>query len=158
MTHLSPMNFSSHPGRSSKRRGATIVEFALLLPVLLAILLGIMEFGWLVKNHLTLANATREGARAAAVGRTSTETRTRVTSGASPLSFTSPNGSITLEYSTDNGNTYQAWAADSSGKNSVPVGSMLRITSTTKHQPLTGFFPFMKNRNLQVAVAMRREP
>ena len=38
----------------SRRRGATVVEFALLAPVLLGMLLGIMEFGWLVKNYLTI--------------------------------------------------------------------------------------------------------
>ncbi len=39
-----------------RRRGSTLVEFALIVPVLLAKLMGIIEFGWLVKNNLTIAN------------------------------------------------------------------------------------------------------
>ena len=43
-----------------------MVEFALIVPVLLALLLGIMEFGWLAKNRLQLANAVRPASRRAA--------------------------------------------------------------------------------------------
>jgi Flp pilus assembly protein TadG len=142
----------------ARRSGATIVEFALLVPVLLAILLGILESGWMVKNYLTLANATRDGARGAAVGQSTTATQTRIQNLAQPLSLVSPNGSIVYEYSTDNGSTYVPWPADSNNKNSDPTGKLLRITTTTKHQPLTGFFGFLTNRQLRVSVTMRREP
>lgn len=50
-----------------KERGAAAVEFALVLPVLLAILLGIMEFGFLFNQQISATNAAREGARFAAV-------------------------------------------------------------------------------------------
>ena len=135
-----------------------IVEFALLVPVLLAMLLGILESGWMVKNYLTLANATRDGARLAAVGSTTTATQTRITNSGAPLTFVSPNGDIVLEYSVNNDTTYTSWPADVGTKNGVPPGKMLRVTSTSKHQSLTKFFPFLNNRTLKVIVAMRREP
>jgi hypothetical protein len=43
--------------------GQNIVEFALLLPVLLYILMGIIQFGFIFAAYLTLNNAAREGAR-----------------------------------------------------------------------------------------------
>jgi Flp pilus assembly protein TadG len=48
-------------------RGAAAVEFALVLPVIILLLFGIIEFGraWNVKQVLT--DAAREGARVAAV-------------------------------------------------------------------------------------------
>ncbi|RQD73605.1 MAG: hypothetical protein D5R97_09185 [Candidatus Syntrophonatronum acetioxidans] len=49
-------------------KGQTLVEFALVLLPLLLILLGIIEFGWLLNGHITITSAAREGARAAAVG------------------------------------------------------------------------------------------
>lgn len=52
----------SRKGRKS-RRGAAAVEFALILPVLLAILLGIMDWGWVFYVQLSMTNAAREGAR-----------------------------------------------------------------------------------------------
>jgi Flp pilus assembly protein TadG len=51
-----------------RSRGQALVEFALILPVLMLLLLGIIEFGraWNVKQVLT--DAAREGARLSVVG------------------------------------------------------------------------------------------
>jgi Flp pilus assembly protein TadG len=40
-----------------------MAEFALILPLLLTLVLGIIQFGFLFGTHLGLTNATREGAR-----------------------------------------------------------------------------------------------
>jgi hypothetical protein len=54
---------------SKKSRGQTLVEFALILPVLLMTMYGVMEFGRLLFIYVTTTSATREAARyAAAVG------------------------------------------------------------------------------------------
>ena len=45
------------------RRGAAVVELAIVSPVLLAMLFGIIEFGWLFTVQHTMVNASREGAR-----------------------------------------------------------------------------------------------
>jgi len=47
--------------------GQNLVEFALLLPILMYILMGIMQFGLIFAVYLTLNNAVREGARWASV-------------------------------------------------------------------------------------------
>lgn len=49
-------------------KGQTLVEFALVLPVLLLLLLGIIQFGIIFSAHIAITNAAREGARIAAVG------------------------------------------------------------------------------------------
>jgi TadE-like protein len=46
--------------------GQGLVEFALLVPVFLLILLGMLEFGFAFNHNMTLEYATREGARAGA--------------------------------------------------------------------------------------------
>jgi len=43
--------------------GASAVEFALLLPVLMMILFGVIEFGMALYRQSILTNASREGAR-----------------------------------------------------------------------------------------------
>ena len=53
--------------RSANERGAVAVEFALLLPVLLTILFGIIEFGMIMYGREVVTNAAREGARAGIV-------------------------------------------------------------------------------------------
>jgi hypothetical protein len=48
-------------------QGAAAVEFALVLPVLLLIIFGIIDFGRMLNAQITLTEAAREGARAAAI-------------------------------------------------------------------------------------------
>lgn len=50
-------------------KGTSTVEFALILPLLLLILLGIIQFGTAYNAYLTITHASREGVRLAAVGR-----------------------------------------------------------------------------------------
>jgi Flp pilus assembly protein TadG len=47
--------------------GSAVVEFALLLPILLLVLLGVVQIGVLANDRLLLAQAARAGARQAAV-------------------------------------------------------------------------------------------
>ncbi len=47
-------------------RGQSLVEFAVILPFLMMLTLGSIEFGTAFNHHLTLEYATREGARAGA--------------------------------------------------------------------------------------------
>ena len=47
--------------------GQALVEFALVLPIFLILLCGIIDFGWLYYNQITLNNAAREGARYAVI-------------------------------------------------------------------------------------------
>ena len=49
--------------RPDHPRGQSLVEFALVLPFLLMLILGAVEFGFVFNHHLTLEYATREGAR-----------------------------------------------------------------------------------------------
>jgi Flp pilus assembly protein TadG len=53
--------------RWGQDRGAVAVEFALILPVLLLLLLGIMEFGRAYNAQLSLTHAARESVRTLAI-------------------------------------------------------------------------------------------
>jgi Flp pilus assembly protein TadG len=46
-----------------REEGAAAIEFALLLPLLMLILFGIIEFGLVLYNQEVITNASREGAR-----------------------------------------------------------------------------------------------
>ncbi len=52
-----------------KQSGQAMVEFALVLPVLMLLVLGIIQFGITFNHYLTLVDAVRAGARTAAVSR-----------------------------------------------------------------------------------------
>jgi Flp pilus assembly protein TadG len=50
-------------------RGQTMTEFALVLPLLVLLLFGIIQFGVTFNQYVTLTDAVRAGARKAAVSR-----------------------------------------------------------------------------------------
>jgi Flp pilus assembly protein TadG len=51
----------------SCRNGVAMIEFAFVLPVLMVLAFGIIEFGLLMYNQQVITNASREGARAGIV-------------------------------------------------------------------------------------------
>ncbi len=54
--------------RTRRDRGAAAVEFALVLPVLLLIIFGIVDMGRMLYTKITLTQAAAAAARAAAIG------------------------------------------------------------------------------------------
>jgi Flp pilus assembly protein TadG len=52
--------------------GQALVEFALVLPLLVLVLFGVIQFGIAFNNYVTLTDAVRAGARSAAVSRFAT--------------------------------------------------------------------------------------
>jgi Flp pilus assembly protein TadG len=70
-------------------RGAAAVEFALLLPLLLLIVFGIIDFGRALNAQITLTQAAREGARMAALGESNVVSGTQAAAtGLSPVTVT----------------------------------------------------------------------
>ena len=53
--------------RASDERGVAVVEFALIMPVLILLVAGVIQFGIMYSQYQVLQGAAREGARCAAV-------------------------------------------------------------------------------------------
>ena len=68
------------PARVRTEAGAELVEFALVLPMLLLILGGIIDFGLILQRQQVVTNAAREGARLAILpGYSTPDVQARVT-------------------------------------------------------------------------------
>jgi len=76
-----------------------MVEFALVIPILCVVLFGVIQFGILYKNYVTLTDAARIGARKAAVSRHEADpvgvTVAKVESSASGLDLAKLNVTVT---------------------------------------------------------------
>ncbi len=105
-------------------RGAALIEFALIMPLLVLLLVGVTEGGWAFSNLLDSRHAAREGARLAAVAagdenyivqetclRLKDQLRTATT-----VSLSRPNNPI--------------------------IGDFATVTVKTDHPTLTGLFGF----------------
>ena len=88
--------------QGSGRRGAAAVELALVAPLLLTMVFGIIEFGWTMMIRQSLINAAREGCRTATLKYTSTSALeaavvNKIDDALSVLGFSHGEGGYTLE-------------------------------------------------------------
>jgi Flp pilus assembly protein TadG len=101
-------------------------------------MLGILEFGWLVRNNLIASNAAREGARIASLGRPTADILTRTRNAGKIIGLTNDN--IVLTRSADNGTNFTAFPADNTAKdpdqNGVPGGEMVAVNVNTVNKSL----------------------
>lgn len=154
-------------GLGRGRRGAATVEFALILPLFLGLLFSIIEFGFIFRNQLEEQQAAREGARVAAVGKTTTEIRSRITGSLSNLDPTRL--TTTLQYRTYSGG-WSSWytlgddTTTVPAANNAPQGAQVRVRLTYNHRLLTGQLfarmigkPGATTINLFATMVMRRE-
>jgi Flp pilus assembly protein TadG len=81
--------------RQPSERGAAAVEFALIFPILVVLVLGIVEFGRAYNVQTTLSGAARQGARVMALQNNSTAAKTAVKAAATGLTITDTQISIT---------------------------------------------------------------
>jgi Flp pilus assembly protein TadG len=61
-----------------RRDGQALVEFAILVPVLIVLLLGIVDIARMTGDYLVVLHGTREGVRVAITGARESEIRSRV--------------------------------------------------------------------------------
>ena len=103
------------------------VEMALLLPVLILLLLGIMEFGRAYNAQVTLTNAAREGVRVMAITNVQADAETAAKAAASTLKITSTNPTFTFGF-----------AAGATSHTSCAAGRQVTMTISYTLDSLTG--------------------
>ena len=122
------MNILSKLRKSEK--GQSLVEFVLVLPILLLLILGVLEFGWMLNAKVTVNAAVREGARVrAALGYSSANNATYNSAATNAILDALDTSNITLVIS-------PAYAIDSDSEGSNRV----TVTISTQVDPLIGIF------------------
>jgi len=125
------------------RRGAAVVEFALVAPVFFVMVLGMIEYGRLVMVQQILTNSSREGCRVAVLdGATTSQVTTQVST---YLSNASINGATVT--------------VNPSPPSSAGYGAPVTVTVTISFNQVS-WLPtpiFLNGRTLTARTAMRRE-
>ncbi|CZQ80850.1 Hypothetical protein Tpal_126 [Trichococcus palustris] len=122
-------------------RGQSLVEIALVLPILLILILGSMDVGWLLYAKISVAEAAREGARAVSV-LDATEFVNAQSVALGKATVVTGIKVVTVSPST------------------YTKGSQVTVTVSTKISPLVGFLPstiLPDPVTLQSQVSMRME-
>lgn len=130
-------------------KGATLVEFALILPLLFMLVFGVCEYGWAMYVSNSINNAAREGARLAAVTpkpvthKDVVEKRVKET-----LS--------TINYATEDLMVEVAGVAIGEGVD-PSSGDAVKVTVTLQFHSFTRLFPGLVDRPLRGEATMRYE-
>jgi Flp pilus assembly protein TadG len=85
-------------GVAGDQSGAAAVEFGLIAPALLMILMAIIQFGLVLNNYLELTDAVRVAARSFAIAANGTTPMTSATSAATASAANLTSANITLTY------------------------------------------------------------
>lgn len=116
--------------RLRSERGAELIEFALIFPLLLLVLLGMIDFGFLFQRYEVLTNATREGARMAVLpGYDDADVQARV------CAYLQTGGIDTIDAT-----TCASWITVDDGTIAVPTGPALTTKIVTVSYPHTFMF------------------
>lgn len=135
-------------------RGAVAVEFALILPLMLMLILGIIEFGFGYHAWDSTQNGVREGARLAAVDPSQTNIEARVRGASSFLD--QANLSVVIECAPAGSTMFTACPASVDWD----VGDIVRITSSYSYDyitPLPGFVGLGANMSMTSRAEARFE-
>ena len=124
--------------RTIRRRGQALVEFALIAPILILLVMGIVEFGRVFMAQQTITSASREGARTGILPNSTTSDVENIVT--TYMSAASLSGATSIQCS-NVGPTVQSGAATSvtvsytlpilTGTIIPGIGQSMNLTNTT---------------------------
>ncbi len=128
-------------------RGAALVEFGIVAPMLLLLLFGIVEFGLLFGQKLDVSQGAREGARLASVNYQATSGSAGATQASEIVATVCSRMEVAQQTTV---------SIDVSG--GTAVGDIMTLTIEATAQPVTGVFdPWLASRVITSEVEVRLE-
>lgn len=119
--------------RSGSEEGAAAVEFALVVPLLLTLLFGIIEFGTAYNAQILVTNAAREAAREVAVNDAATQSSVDAVADAAVAAVDSQFTGFTVT-------VFPALDGSTTTPACTP-GSRITVTAVAQRPLLSGFLP-----------------
>ena len=127
--------------RRNKRRGQALVEFALVIPIFLLLLIALFDVGRAVFAYNTLTNAAREGARLAIVNQDKASVLARAKGQTAIVELNDPSADVHYYQVAADGSPDLANACPSGGApsvaNPVAVGCLAVVSFEATYRPLT---------------------
>jgi Flp pilus assembly protein TadG len=142
------------PRRAKARQGAATVEFAVVIPLLLLLLLGMIEYAQVVNVSQQVSSASRRGARMAA--RNSTRNVSEVNDFVTNyIAGNIPNASAVQVYVSNSSDVHLT----GSELNAIPSGAPLAVEVSLNFDSVRWFHHFvtLDNKVLQSTTTVRRE-
>ncbi len=147
-----PMKKLLHTGQDEQAQG--MLEFALVLPILLFLVMGIIDFGFIFSSRIAIANAARTGVRYATTHPAwwsdtnpplANTIQAAIMGSGSISSVSNDDSHIRIEYLTSSGSLCghyselsRGYVADIGTESTCVIpNNHIRVTVTTTYQPIT---------------------
>jgi hypothetical protein len=126
--------------QSDGERGASLLEFALVAPVLLLLIFGAFEYGLFFKDYLTVSNTTRTGARVASAAGSSADADYQILQAVKAAANALPGGSNAIQQISIYKSTSVGGAPTTACQTASSAADKCNVyTASDLSQPLTRF-------------------
>jgi len=117
-------------------RGSVIIEFALVAPLLLMIVMGVIDFGWMIDRNNMVNNVSRDAARVASLDGSYQQVSDTVTNELDSVGIDPQDVVVTITCASPSGTSCTANSAVSYDATAVS-GSTVSVTIAYTHHWLT---------------------
>lgn len=125
-------------GRSGPRsRGQSLIEFALILPVIVLIVFGLFDLGRGVFTANTLAQAARQASRTAIVDQDASDIKAVAIAAAVTLGLTTSNVSVCFKTDETTQKNCNSPTTDNCPQPTRTIGCLAIVTTTLTYVPIT---------------------
>lgn len=118
-------------------RGQTLVEFAIVVPVLLVIVLGLLDLGRAVFVYNTLAQSARQASRTAIVNQDTDQVRSAAIAYAPTLGLTSSNVDVCFKTATTEQTNCSSPGTDNCPQSTRDIGCLAVVRAHVSYTPMT---------------------
>lgn len=122
--------------RKHAGRGQTLVEFAMVMPLIILVVLGLVDLGRAVYSYNTLAQSARQAARTAIVNQNVTNVRNQAIASAPTLGLTADNVDVCFK-TVATSQTDCDSLTDNCPQSSRVIGCLAVVKTHMSYQPMT---------------------
>lgn len=126
--------------RQDRERGASLLEFTLVAPILLLLTFGTFEFGMFFKDYLSVANTTRAGARVGSAAGSGADADYQILQAVKAAAAALPGGANAIEQISIYKSTSTAGGPTTTCQTTSSAGDKCNVyTASAFSQPLSRF-------------------
>jgi len=123
-------------GRRRRDRGQALVEFAVVMPIIVLVVLGLFDLGRAVYSYNTLAQAARAGSRVAIVNQVASNVTSQAVRAAATLGLTSSNVDVCFK-TADSSSTNCGSSSGNCPQSTRYIGCLAVVTTHVSYAPMT---------------------
>jgi Flp pilus assembly protein TadG len=121
----------------NRTRGQSLVEFAIILPVITLVVLGLFDLGRAVFTYNTLSQAARQANRTAIVDQDTTRVKAMAVAAAPTIGLTSSNVTVCFKTAASTQSNCSSPSTDNCPVATRVIGCLAIVTASMTYTPIT---------------------